>query len=103
MCLLQPFEAKAGDVILMDGRVWHTSGTNTTTDQDRALMFGAYSAPFLRQQVNWTAKLAPELQSTLSEEMRTWLGLGAIANTGKTGGINYNYLSKQYGPSKATL
>jgi len=95
--LLIPFEAKAGDVILMDGRVWHTSGANITKDQDRALLFGYYTAPFLRQQVNWTAKLPKEIQDELSDDMKVWLGLGPVANTGRTGGISYNYLSKQYG------
>ncbi|KAK5076696.1 hypothetical protein LTS08_005867 [Lithohypha guttulata] len=94
--LLVPFEAKAGDVILMDGRVWHTSGSNITADEDRALLFGYYTAPFLRQQVNWTAKLPQDIQKDLSEEMKEWLGLGPNANTGRTGGISYNYLSKQY-------
>lgn len=94
---LIPFEAKAGDIIFMDGRVWHTSGANITKDEDRALLFGYYTAPFLRQQVNWTAKLPKELQDTLSEEMKTWLGLNVIANTGSTGKITYNYLEKQFG------
>jgi hypothetical protein len=94
--LLQPFEAKAGDVILMDGRVWHTSGANVTKDQDRPLMFGAYSAGFLRPQSNWNAALSKETQDSVSEEMREWLGLGPKGNIGKTGDINYNYLSKQF-------
>lgn len=94
--LLVPFEAKAGDVILMDGRVWHTSGSNVTKDEDRALLFGYYTAPFLRQQVNWTAKLSKDVQEDLSDDMKDWLGLSPIANTGRTGGISYNYLSKQY-------
>jgi hypothetical protein len=33
--LLVPFEAKAGDIIAMDGRVWHTSGSNVTKDQGK--------------------------------------------------------------------
>lgn len=94
--LLVPFEAKAGDVILMDGRVWHTSGSNVTKDEDRALLFGYYTAPFLRQQVNWTAKLPKDIQDSLSQDLKNWLGLGPIANTGRTGGITYNYLSKQF-------
>lgn len=94
--LLRPFEAKAGSMILMDGRVWHTSGSNITKDQDRALLFGYYTTSFLRQQVNWTAKLPRELQDTLSDEMKGWLGLGATANTARTGDIGYNYLSRQY-------
>jgi len=94
--LLRPFEAKAGDVILMDGRVWHTSGSNVTKDQDRPLMFGAYSMGFLRPQTNWNAALSPETQNSVSEEMRDWLGLGPKGNIGKTGDIQYNYLSKQF-------
>ena len=93
---LVPFEAKAGSIILMDGRVWHTSGSNVTQDQDRALLFGYYSAGFLRQQVNWTAKLSQELKDSLSEDLKQWLGLGPIANTGRAGNITYNYLEKQY-------
>jgi ectoine hydroxylase-related dioxygenase (phytanoyl-CoA dioxygenase family) len=94
--LLTPFDAKQGDVILMDGRVWHTSGSNVTKDQDRPLMFGAYSAGFLRPQSNWNAVLSPETQNSVSEELREWLGLGPKGNVGKTGDIQYNYLNKQY-------
>jgi len=78
--MLRPFEAKAGSVIVMDGRVWHTSGANVTADQDRALLFGYYTATFLRQQVNWTRKLSPEIQEGLSEEMREWLGVSTLAS-----------------------
>jgi ectoine hydroxylase-related dioxygenase (phytanoyl-CoA dioxygenase family) len=94
--LLRPFEAKAGSIILMDGRVWHTSGSNITKDKDRALLFGYYTAPFLRQQVNWTAKLPRELQESLSEQMREWLGLNPAANTAIAGKIDKNYLQKQF-------
>ena len=94
--LLRPFEAKAGSIVLMDGRIWHTSGCNITKDQDRALLFGYYTKPFLRQQVNWTAKLSRELQDSLSEEMREWLGLGVNANVARAGDISHNYLSKQF-------
>jgi fumagillin biosynthesis dioxygenase len=93
---LVPFEAKAGSIILMDGRVWHTSGSNVTADQDRALLFGYYSSGHLRQQVNWTAKMSEELKSTLSEDMKRWLGLGVAGNIGMSGNITYNYLDKQY-------
>ena len=80
----------------MDGRVWHTSGANITKDQDRALLFGYYTAPFLRQQVNWTAKLSEEVKRECGEELREWLGLGEGGNTGRAGDIVYNYLSRQF-------
>jgi ectoine hydroxylase-related dioxygenase (phytanoyl-CoA dioxygenase family) len=92
--LLVPFEGSAGDIIVMDGRVWHTSGSNVTADQDRALLFGYYTKPFMRQQVNWTAKLPRELQDTLSPELKEWLGLGPEGNVGLAGDLRY--LSVQY-------
>ncbi|KAL1851064.1 hypothetical protein Daus18300_012673 [Diaporthe australafricana] len=92
--LLVPFEGKAGDIIVMDGRVWHTSGSNTTKDQDRALLFGYYTKGFMRQQVNWTAKLSKEVQDTLTPEQKQWLGLGVVGNIGVTG--DFRYMSVQY-------
>jgi len=86
---LKPFEARAGSIIAMDGRVWHTSGANITADQDRALLFGYYTKPFLRQQVNWTAALSAETQRSLSPQMSTWLGLDVNANTGETADLRY--------------
>lgn len=79
---MRPFEAAAGSVIVMEGRLWHTSGANITKAEDRALLFGYYSAAFLRPQVNWNAALSPEVQAGLDPQMRHWLGLEAQANVG---------------------
>ncbi|MEZ6001937.1 phytanoyl-CoA dioxygenase family protein [Hyphomonas sp.] len=87
--MLQPFEAKAGSVVVMDGRLWHTSGANVTQDQDRALLFGYYSAPFLRPQVNWNACLSEKVQASLGPEMRNWLGLDITANTSLAADMRY--------------
>jgi len=78
----------------MEGRVWHTSGANITKDKDRALLFGYYTAPFLRQQVNWTAAMSEETKQTLSPQMREWLGLNVTANTGRVSKLHY--LNQQY-------
>ena len=59
---LRPFEAKAGSIVAMDGRLRHTSGANVTADEQRALLFGYYSKPFLRPQVNWNAALSARTQ-----------------------------------------
>ncbi len=83
MELMQPFEAKAGSVIAMDGRLWHTSGENRTQNQDRALLFGYYSASFLRPQVNWNVLLSESTKAGLSPQMQTWLGLGPAANVAR--------------------
>ena len=86
---LIPFEAKAGSILVMAGRMWHTSGANITADEDRALLFGYYAAPFLRPQVNWNAALSAETQAGLSPQMHDWLGLGVTANTGLTADLRY--------------
>jgi ectoine hydroxylase-related dioxygenase (phytanoyl-CoA dioxygenase family) len=70
-----PFEAAAGAIIAMDGRLWHTSGANVTEHDERALLFGYYSADFVRPQANWNTALSADTQATLSLQMRNWLGL----------------------------
>jgi len=99
--LLKPFEAKAGSIIVMDGRVWHTSGQNVTPDQDRALLFGYYTAPFLRQQVNWTKKLSKEVQDSMSPEFQERLGLGVTANLGEAM-LHLKYLDDQFSEQPQT-
>ena len=77
---LTPIVAPAGSIVAMDGRVWHTSGANVTAGEDRALLFGYYSADFLRPQVNWNALLSDSTQVGLDAWMRARLGLDAAAN-----------------------
>jgi ectoine hydroxylase-related dioxygenase (phytanoyl-CoA dioxygenase family) len=77
---MRPFEASAGSIIAMDGRVWHTSGANVTKNEERALLFGYYSRDFLRPQTNWNAALSPATIATLSPQLQQWLGLGMNAN-----------------------
>ncbi|MFT7220977.1 MAG: ectoine hydroxylase-related dioxygenase (phytanoyl-CoA dioxygenase family), partial [Candidatus Azotimanducaceae bacterium] len=77
---MQSFEAKAGSIIIMDGRLWHTSGENVTENEERAIIFGYYSAAFLRSQVNWNVLLAETTQRNLSPQSRRWLGLNGTAN-----------------------
>ena len=74
------FNAKAGSIIIMDGRLWHTSGENVTENEERAIVFGYYSAAFLRPQVNWNVLLAETTQRNLSPLTRRWLGLNGTAN-----------------------
>jgi len=75
-----PFEANAGSVVVMDGRLWHTSGANITEHEDRALLFGYYCRSFIRPQWNFSAALRPEIKANLSPALRRWLGLGIAAN-----------------------
>ena len=77
---LRPFTASAGSIVVMDGRLWHTSGANVTADEERALLFGYYSKAFLRPQVNWNAALSPKTQGAIDPALADRLGLGVAAN-----------------------
>lgn len=77
-----PLQASAGSIVAMDGRVWHTSGANVTADEDRPLVFGYYTMPFVRPQWNFTAALRPEVQATFSPTVRYRLGLDVSLNLG---------------------
>jgi fumagillin biosynthesis dioxygenase len=72
---LVPFEAPAGSIVAMEGRVWHTSGANVTANEDRPLLFAYYTKPFVRPQWNFSAALPPERQAGFSALMRYRLGL----------------------------
>ena len=74
---MRPFEAAAGSVVLMDGRLWHTSGDNTTADRERALLFAFYARSYLRHQNNWGRSLSSEVRRSLSPQLRELLGLGS--------------------------
>ena len=80
-----PFEAKAGSIIVMEGRVWHTSGMNTTKDKERARVFGYYSRSFIRPQWNFNVALSEDTKANLSPALIDWLGLGIAANVSRGG------------------
>jgi ectoine hydroxylase-related dioxygenase (phytanoyl-CoA dioxygenase family) len=80
--LLVPFEAPKGAILAMEGRMWHTSGPNVTKDEDRPLLFGYYTKPFVRPQSNFSVALRPEIQQRFSPLMRYRLGLDSFLNIG---------------------
>jgi ectoine hydroxylase-related dioxygenase (phytanoyl-CoA dioxygenase family) len=69
-----PIEGPAGSMIIIDGRVWHTSGANTTKRRQRAAIFGYYTVPWIRQQVKWRDVLDAGIVAQCSEEYLQLLG-----------------------------
>lgn len=80
-------QAPAGSFAVMEGRVWHTSGANVSKDRQRRMLFGYYSADFIRSQANWNAALPAVVQESLDDEMRGLFGLGPAGNVRIGGGI----------------
>ena len=77
---LRVLEAPAGSAIVLEGRVWHTSGVNTTENERRALLFALYNRDFLRPQVNWEVLLSAETKARLTDEDKALLGMGSLCN-----------------------
>ena len=77
---MRPLEANAGSIIAMDGRLWHTSGENRTSSQERTLLFGYYSRSFLRPQWNFNVGLSDHTKSLLGSDLKKRLGLELAAN-----------------------
>ena len=72
---MEPFEARAGSVLAMDGRLWHTSGENTSRDDERALLFVYYTRSSIRARWDFEGRLSAATKATLSPEVRKYLGL----------------------------
>jgi len=71
----RPIEAPAGSIVAVDGRLWHTSGANTSPDRDRAVLITFYTADFIRTQYNWHSLLSEESKAGLSPTVRHLLAL----------------------------
>ena len=80
-------KAEAAAAYIMEGRIWHTSGQNITTDEDRALLFGYYTKAFIRPQWNFTASLAPEVQASMTPLMRSVWTFGSTTRTRRSSGL----------------
>ena len=75
-----PMLADAGSLILMDGRVWHHTGVNSTENDKRAALLTYYVNWFIIPQSNWDRMLASEVKAELSPLMRELLGFEARAS-----------------------
>jgi len=71
---LIPAEAPAGSAIVMEGRLWHTSGENRSQGRRRAGIFAVYTLPILLPQENHFLSLDPAVRQFGSETLQTLLG-----------------------------
>ncbi len=68
-----PVEGKAGTMLVMDGRLWHSTGRNRS-GKPRAGIFNWYTLPIYLPQENWFLSLNPALRQFGSDELLTLLG-----------------------------
>ncbi|MGD9701560.1 MAG: phytanoyl-CoA dioxygenase family protein [Acidimicrobiia bacterium] len=66
-------EAPAGTAAIVEGRCWHGAGANQS-DRHRHVLLSNYCRAWVRQQENPFLGLAPEVEASLSKDMRRLLG-----------------------------
>jgi len=67
-------EAPAGSLILMESRVWHTTGANVTTDRTRTAILAFYGMDCFMTNENWYVCLSPEVRENGSDSLLQLLG-----------------------------
>lgn len=81
-----PLEAPAGTAAVLDGRLWHQTGANRTTDERRIGLFAYYVKPWLRTQEVWPASLDPEVRRKATPLLRELVGEMQYATLGAVNG-----------------
>jgi ectoine hydroxylase-related dioxygenase (phytanoyl-CoA dioxygenase family) len=78
-------DAKAGTMVITDGRLLHGTGINHT-ESPRIVMLNGMQKPFLRQQENWMLSVSPEVLQRASSKLLHRMGYqannGAQTNEG---------------------
>ena len=64
----------AGTAMVYDGRIWHGTGANTTTDKYRHGIPSYFCRPWLRAQENYALSTHPDVLATADDELKTLLG-----------------------------
>ncbi len=88
-----PLEAKAGDVIIWDSRLWHGT-TENTTKGTRWAMIATFCRYWLKQQFNITKSLPSDIKNNLSQKELSILGFNSIPPLNEYEGIE---MKKGYG------
>jgi len=69
-------DAKAGTMVITDGRLLHGTGVNHT-EKPRIVMLNGMQKPFLRQQENWMLSVSPEVLNRASPKLLHRMGYQA--------------------------
>jgi ectoine hydroxylase-related dioxygenase (phytanoyl-CoA dioxygenase family) len=97
-------DAKAGTVVITDGRLIHSTGINHT-DSPRIVMLNGMQHPVIRQQENWMLSVKPEVlkraspkllqrmgyQATNAAQTNEGHGFGASGAVGEAAGLTVDF------------
>jgi ectoine hydroxylase-related dioxygenase (phytanoyl-CoA dioxygenase family) len=81
-----PVEGPAGTALVFEGRLWHGTGGNTTSDVQRRGILAYYCSPWMRQQENSVRSVDPKVLATASPTLRRLMGFDHYASYGMVDG-----------------
>ena len=70
---------KKGDIIIVHGHIWHSSGENRT-DQNRVALLGFFCRSFMKPQQDHLRLIAPEIIEDASLTLKRLLGMDSQPN-----------------------
>ncbi len=73
-------DARAGTMVITDGRLLHGTGINHT-DTPRIVMLNGMQKPWMRQQENWMLSVRPEVLTRASDKLLHRMGYQATTGT----------------------
>lgn len=82
-----PLEAKAGDVLIWDSRIWHGAGENKVGGTRWALI-GTYCRWWLKQMFNITGTMPQEIYEQLTDSQKAVLGFCSMPNSNERHGVD---------------
>lgn len=82
-----PVVAPAGSVMVFDGRLWHQTGPNITTNQRRHGILNYYCRGYVRQQQNFFTGLARDVLDRADPLMQRLLGMENYMSLGLHDGL----------------
>jgi ectoine hydroxylase-related dioxygenase (phytanoyl-CoA dioxygenase family) len=74
----------AGTCLVFESRLWHATGPNTTPGSERPVVLLFFMRPFVRQQENFILSIREDVEKTLSDKVKGYLGW---KSTGSMGGV----------------
>jgi hypothetical protein len=95
-------EARAGTIMVFDGRLLHATGVNLT-DKQRFVAIMGFIKPWMRQQENWVLTVKPEILRWAGPKLLHRMGFQAVFNGGTVEGWGINYVKGQLGDPMAGI
>jgi hypothetical protein len=72
----------AGTCLVFESRLWHATGPNITTDQERPVILVFFVRPWMRQQENFSLSIKEDVLEKCSDRIKGFLGFRITGSIG---------------------